>query len=441
MTPPSILVPARLARRPVLGTQTDERLVALVRAGHDAAFEAIVARYRRPILRYATRILGDARAEDAVQQTFVNAYHAMLRDDADLRLRPWLYRIAHNTALNALRDWGPGHEQLPESLDGVERPDQTLERRLGLREVLGNVRALPERQRDAILLRELEGRSYDEIAAELGVTGGAVRQLLNRARNALRAGATALTPVGLLARIPLDEASQPIVGRIAEVCGTAGAGATLAKVCATALITTGAVAGGVGVLPNDDRHGPEGAAPAAAATPRASGAAARADAPRRAVERPAVAVRRRAAEPERGDRGPAGGPRERAHREDSDDRGDRDDRDDPVELRDDHSGPGGTGDGGELRSHRRHGGDDGHDDDHSGPGGGSGDDGVSGDGGGGSGSSGPGPGTSEPISEPSGHDGELVLEEPEHELSESESSGKDSSGKGSSGSGSSGSGD
>ena len=112
MTPESLIAPARLARRPVLATQTDSRLVDLVRAGYEPAFETIVSRYRAALLRYAERFLPPERAEDAVQQSFVSAYEAMLRDDADLNLRPWLYRIAHNASLNALRDRGLRHDQL-----------------------------------------------------------------------------------------------------------------------------------------------------------------------------------------------------------------------------------------------------------------------------------------------------------------------------------------
>src|SRR3954469_5656464 len=100
MTPKSLLAPARLAGRPVLRSQSDERLVDLVRAGSEPAFEAVVARYRSPLLRYCRRMLPDGGAEDAVQQAFVSAYAAMKRGDAQLDLRPWLYRIAHNTALN-----------------------------------------------------------------------------------------------------------------------------------------------------------------------------------------------------------------------------------------------------------------------------------------------------------------------------------------------------
>ena len=256
MTPRSLLAPARLAGQPVLRTQSDERLVDLVRAGSEPAFEAIVSRYRRPLLRYCTRILPEERAEDVVQQAFVRAYDSMRSREAELALRPWLYRIAHNTALNALRDRGLRHEALDESIDGVEQPDQALERAQGVRAVLGAVRELPARQRDAIVLREIEGKSYDEIAVELGVTGGAVRQLLNRARHSVRAAATAVTPAGLLERLAWTS-QQPLGERLAELCGAAGGGAVLAKLCATALVT-GAVVGGVAVAPEEKQPAASG---------------------------------------------------------------------------------------------------------------------------------------------------------------------------------------
>ncbi|MDQ6914609.1 MAG: hypothetical protein M3155_02210, partial [Actinomycetota bacterium] len=102
MTPRLLIEPARLAGRPLLRMQTDARLVDLVRAGNDRAFEAIVERYRRPLLRYCGRLLPPTRAEDVVQQAFLNAFAALRRDEAAIDLRPWLYRIAHNAALNAL---------------------------------------------------------------------------------------------------------------------------------------------------------------------------------------------------------------------------------------------------------------------------------------------------------------------------------------------------
>lgn len=397
MTPRALFHPARLARRPVLLTQSDERLVDLVRAGSEPAFETIVERYRRALMRYVSRLLPPERAEDVVQQSFVKAYEAMHRDGAELNLRPWLYRIAHNTALNALRDRGLRHDQLDERMDGVERPDQALERKQGLRELVVAVQALPDRQRDAILLRELEGRSYDEIATALGVTDGAVRQLLNRARNSLRAAAAAVTPMPLLTRLASGDSAEPVAARVAEMAGAAGSGALVAKVCATALVT-GAVVSGAAVLPDngrDERRGaPVGVEPARAAEAPAAESG-------RAATTVAASDDDADGDGTRGQRGRGDG-KERAavqgddrsgrrERRDADDdeRGEREDRD----LQEDRSGPRGGEDGRDDLE---------PDDDQSGPGGGSGDDEPddeveraatddrSGPGGGGSGSSGGG---------------------------------------------------
>src|SRR3954451_14758881 len=106
---------------PLLRTQSDRRLVALAADGHDRAFEAIVERYRRPLERYLRRLLSEALAEDVLQATFVRAWQA-LRAGTDVRdLRPWLYRIAHNQALNTLRAAGAA---LP---PGAEAPAISLE--------------------------------------------------------------------------------------------------------------------------------------------------------------------------------------------------------------------------------------------------------------------------------------------------------------------------
>src|SRR5207244_2891194 len=160
-------------------------------------------------------------------------------------LRPWLYRIAHNASLNLLRQNGWNHEQLDERFDGVTRPDQVVETRERIRSLVASVKRLPERQRDAIVLRELEGRSYEEIAVALGVTDGAVRQLLNRARTTLRMGATALTPYGLAERIAAAASGRgaAVSERIAEICSGAGGAVSLAKV-GTAVLVAGAGATG-----------------------------------------------------------------------------------------------------------------------------------------------------------------------------------------------------
>jgi RNA polymerase sigma factor (sigma-70 family) len=244
MTPRSVLGSARLAGQPILQAQSDERLVDLARAGYEPAFEAIVRRYRRPLRRHCARILGEERAEDAVQRTFVSAYESMKQSEAALALRPWLYRIAHNTALNALRDRGARHEELSEYEDGIGRPDQVFERRQRFRDVIAAVQGLPALQRDAMVLRELEGRSYEEIASELGVSGGSVRQALHRARTKLRSASSAITPAVLLTHLAQARGqAKPLAERVAEALATTTAGGAATKLCATALVG-GAVLGG-----------------------------------------------------------------------------------------------------------------------------------------------------------------------------------------------------
>ena len=89
--------------------------------------------------------------------------------DAELHLRPWLYTIVRNAALNHLRDTGPPHEQIDENYDGVEQPPQALERREGIRELVTSMQELPETQREALVKREMEGLSHAEIGTEMGL--------------------------------------------------------------------------------------------------------------------------------------------------------------------------------------------------------------------------------------------------------------------------------
>jgi RNA polymerase sigma factor (sigma-70 family) len=225
----------------VLGTQSDSRLVELARAGSEPAFEAIVERYRGPLRRYCRHMAPQSRIDDVVQSAFLSTYRALTTDSRDLNLRPWLFRVTHNAALDALRHEARATEQLDDSYDGVERPEIALERRESLRTLLTELGHLPERQRMALVLRELEGRSYDEIAQELGVGVGAVRQLLNRARNRLRAAASAVLPLPLL--LLLSRAGSHRAGavdRIAELTSSTAAAGGIAKVGAV-VATTGAM--------------------------------------------------------------------------------------------------------------------------------------------------------------------------------------------------------
>jgi RNA polymerase sigma factor (sigma-70 family) len=236
MTPWAVINPARLAGSGLLRTQSDARLVDLVRAGNDRAFEAIVLRYHRPLLRHCRRLLPAGRAEDAVQQALLRALEAMRADERELQLEPWLHRIAHNAAIDSLRRIDSHWEELDERMDGVEPTHAAVERRARFRSVISSIGSLPERQKRALVLRELEGRSYEEIAATLGVTGDGVRQLLNRARNAMRAAASALVPPALVGRIAGSQATV----RIAELVDPPGTSALMAK--ATAAVAAGAIA-------------------------------------------------------------------------------------------------------------------------------------------------------------------------------------------------------
>jgi RNA polymerase sigma factor (sigma-70 family) len=235
--------PARLAGSAVLALQSDDRLVKLVRSGHERAFDAIVERYRKPLVRYCGRILPESRSEDAVQQAFINAHTALTSSDDAVQLKPWLFAITRNAALNMLRQNGWNYDEIPLDFDGVRRPDQVFEERSELEQTIAALHDLPERQRDALVMREFEGRSYNEIAVALGANDGAVRQLLNRARVTLRGAMSALIPPPLVARAAAS--LPPSDGRrMAEIIsGLSAAG--VAKAGATALVAGSLVVGAV----------------------------------------------------------------------------------------------------------------------------------------------------------------------------------------------------
>jgi RNA polymerase sigma factor (sigma-70 family) len=278
VTPWALISPARLAGSGLLRTQSDARLVDLVRAGNDRAFEAIVIRYHRPLLRHCRRLLPAGRAEDAVQQAFLYALEAIRADGRELQLAPWLHRIAHNAAIDALRRLDSDWDELDDRIDGVEPTHAAAERRARFRSVVATMGSLPERQRRALVLRELEGRSYEEIAVTLGVSGHGVRQLLNRARNAMRAGASALVPPVLLGRLAGSQAGP----RVAELVDPPGTSALLAK--ATATVAAGAVAVVAVTTPGDRLRSPH-----AHARPHPPALESRADAGGRSAE-PAAAA-------------------------------------------------------------------------------------------------------------------------------------------------------
>jgi RNA polymerase sigma factor (sigma-70 family) len=246
--------PARLAGASLLRLQSDARLTELAAAGHEAAFDAIVDRYRTPLMRYCAGIVGPSRAEDAVQQALINAHEAMTRTDEVRHLKSWLYRIAHNAALNVLRavkDDVPLDEATLGARAGApgdRGPAESYERSEQFRATLAAVQALPERQRAALVLRELEGRSHEEIAAALGVTTGSARQHLMRGRAAVRSAVTAITPYPLVARLAetLSGGGAGASAGWADAAAGAGASATLMKLGAGVAATGALVGGAVG---------------------------------------------------------------------------------------------------------------------------------------------------------------------------------------------------
>ena len=400
--PPAEQFAARIFLGPALRAQPDRRLVDLVRDGYDAAFEEIVRRYRRPLDRFAAAIVG-GRSEDVTQDAFSKALPALRGSEAEIELRPWLYRIVRNTALNDLRDRGPAVEELAETLPGGRSAAAEAETRQELRELMERLQALPEPQRAALVMRELEGLSHEEIAAALGVSGGAARQAIFRARAALRDGFGLLLPMPVL---------RALAEHGSEMAG-AGVAAGALKVGLATVLVAGTVGAGVAIEHrHDEVPGPE----AAQAAPLSHSSQ------RNKISKPTSTSAPEATSDH--DRGAApddrGGDR-RAATSLGDGRGSDSDGDshhssgDSGDSSGSRSGHGGSGSGSSSidnsGSGSRHGGDDGAGDDHGGSGS---DDG--GGGGGDSGSSGSGSSGSDSSDDSSGSgssdDGGDVVSEP-----------------------------
>jgi len=235
------------SRTPVhLDALSDEELVHLARAGHEPAFDAIVHRYRTALVSYCRRWLDPHRSEEVVQHTLLKAFLCMRDDDRPLILRPWLYRVAHNAALNALEKKGSEWEQLDENYDGVPQPPHVAEQRARFLSVVDEIEALPSRQREALILNEFEGRCYADIAAELGTSESGVRGLLRRARRQLReAAAAVLLPFPALRELVRTDAGRGLqIDRAGELIGTAGAAGGVGAVGGLAKVAAGMLAAG-----------------------------------------------------------------------------------------------------------------------------------------------------------------------------------------------------
>jgi RNA polymerase sigma factor (sigma-70 family) len=226
---------------PALRVQPDGRLVSLVREGYESAFEEIFRRYGAALRSYAASIVTAQRADDVTQEAFTKAYLALRGTEKEIQLRPWLYRIVRNTALSDIRDEPKPGVELDDAHATDVSPEEMAEQREEIARLMRGLRELPEPQRAAIVMRELEGLSHEQIAASLGLSGGAVRQSIYRARRKLREGVGLLMPLPLL-RLLLEEgfsqgASAAAAGGGAGIAVKTGVAALLAA----GTVTTGAV--------------------------------------------------------------------------------------------------------------------------------------------------------------------------------------------------------
>src|SRR3954449_12844572 len=216
----SARLPALAGRSPLLRLQSDERLVALIRRGHHGAFEALVQRYQPRLLAFCRHMLSSQEdAEDVLQEVFAAAFNAICADERPINARPWLYRIARNRCLNHLRRPQPAGQ---DSMDIFERDGgtttaDTVHKREDFRQIVGDVQELPETQRTALLLREIDALSYDQIAEAMENTVPSVKSLLVRARVSLAEAAEARLLTCEEVRLELGQVAEGIAKTTAPV--------------------------------------------------------------------------------------------------------------------------------------------------------------------------------------------------------------------------------
>jgi RNA polymerase sigma factor (sigma-70 family) len=202
---------------PLLRLASDERLVALTRKGHAAAFEALVARYQSRLLAFCRHMLSSKEdAEDVLQEVFAAAFNAMIADERPINVRPWLYRIARNRSLNHLRKAtavGVDSMDIHMAEHGVTTAEKAHKRE-EFRLLMADVETLPETQRTALLLREIDALSYEQIAEAMDTTIPSVKSLLVRARVSLAEAAEARTLSCADVRAELGEVAEGIKHRM-----------------------------------------------------------------------------------------------------------------------------------------------------------------------------------------------------------------------------------
>ena len=211
----------------------------------DAAFESFYREHVAEVYQYALAVLGSSPdAEDVTQQTFLNAYRAFERGEQPRKAHNWLIKIAHNVCRMRWRQSGRRPQEVP--LESAGEPASREDDTPSLEEVLTALARLPFNQRGAIVMREVEGRSYAEIAEVLGTTVPAVEALLFRARTNLRARREALSGALGIAPVPAGLASFFGGGGSGLVVGGGALLGSELAFKAAAVVATSVVAGGLG---------------------------------------------------------------------------------------------------------------------------------------------------------------------------------------------------
>lgn len=180
-----------------LAVVADCDLVTRAVAGREDGFEELVRRYQRPIAAYVYRMVGDYEAAlDVTQEVFIKVYNSLRRYRSEFKFSTWIYRIAHNSAIDHLRRHSTREQSLMNEFDGEQydlplesrrlSPEQESERAERRVEIEQVVRQLPTAYRELILLRHSHDLSYDEIAEVTGLPLGTVKNRLFRAREVMR---------------------------------------------------------------------------------------------------------------------------------------------------------------------------------------------------------------------------------------------------------------
>jgi RNA polymerase sigma-70 factor (ECF subfamily) len=193
--------PVTASSHAVLSALTDAEIMLRAGAGDDAAFDYLVAKYRRPLIAFMYRMTGNqSTAEELAQEVFLRVYRSRASYSAEAKFTTWLYRIATNLSINHARDTQAERNANAVSIDEEDEEtgttidvadkrmnaEQVLLREERLQAIKKHVLSLPERQRSAVLMHKYQGLDYKQIGQALGLSESATKSLLFRAYETLR---------------------------------------------------------------------------------------------------------------------------------------------------------------------------------------------------------------------------------------------------------------